>query len=350
MSPSQLSGKAQTVLGLVPPETLGPTMTHEHLVINLSCRFTEPTHASMRGLAFQPVSWDNLGWVRYHWTNNLDNLSLTDDEMAIREAMLYKIAGGGTIVDATTIGIGRDPIALARVARATGLNIIMGAGFYVGLVHPPDMDERTESQLASQMIGEILTGADDTDVRAGIIGELGCSWPLTDNERKVLRAAARAQRETGSAILIHPGQNERAPAEIISILSEAGADISRTIIGHLDRTIRDIDTLKQLARSGCYLEYDMFGTEPSWYLNSDVDIPSDTQRIDLIRRLIAEGMRDRILIAHDICTKTRLVSYGGHGFGHILENVAPRMRRKGVEEEDMQAILVGNPRRVLTFS
>ena len=351
MSPSQLSGKAQTVLGPVSPESLGPTMTHEHLLINFACMFQEPKEASQKGLAYQPVALENLGWIRYNWTSNLDNLNLIDEDETIQEAMRYKMAGGGTIVDATTIGIGRDPLALARIARATGLNIIMGAGFYVDMVHPPDMSERTESQLAAQMTRELTEGVDGTGVKAGILGELGCSWPLTDNEGKVLRAAARAPRETGAAILIHPGRNDQAPKEIIEILSEAGGDISRTIIGHLDRTIFDLDGLKQLARSGCYMEYDMFGLESSYYpAQTHVDMPSDAQRIDFIKRLIAEGYPDRIVMSHDICFKVRLARYGGHGFAHILENIAPRMRLKNISEEDIQTILVENPKRVLTFA
>ena len=347
---SSLSGHAQTVLGPVSPDTLGSTTTHEHLLINFSCMFVEPKEASQKALAYQPVALDNLGWVRYNWTSSLDNLNLIDEDVAIREAMRYKMAGGGTIVDATTIGIGRDPLGLARIARATGLNVIMGAGFYVDMVHPSDMPERTESQLASQIVGDIREGVDDTGVKAGIIGELGCSWPLTDNERKVLRAAAIAQRETGAAILIHPGRDEQAPREIIEVLSEAKADISRTIMGHLDRTVFSYNVLSQLAQSGCYLEYDLFGLESSYYPLADIDLPSDAQRIGFIRRLIADGHRDRIVIAHDICFKARLVQYGGHGFAHILENIAPRMRRKGVKDDDIQAILIENPKRVLTFA
>ena len=275
MAQSQISGKAQTVLGPLSPESLGSTTTHEHLLVNLSCRFVEPKEAAEKSLAFQPIVLENLGWVRSHWTGNLDNLNLTNVDVTIQEAMHYKLAGGRTIVDATTIGIGRNPLALVHIARATGLNIIMGAGFYVDMVHPPDMGDRSESQLATQITEEITEGVDGTEVKAGIIGEIGCSWPLTDNEAKVLRAAAWAQRRTGAAILIHPGRAEDAPREIIAILSEAGADMSRTIIGHLDRTIFSFDKLTQLAQSGCYLEYDMFGMEPPYYLLEDMDLPGD---------------------------------------------------------------------------
>ena len=347
---SDLKGNAQTVLGKVSPETLGPTMTHEHLLINFVCSFLEPEEATQREMAYQPISLQNLGWIRYNWLSNLDNLIMTDESEATQEAMRYKLAGGATMVDATTLGIGRDPLALARIARATGLTIIMGTGYYVGSVHPADMGDRPDSDVAGQMVRELTEGVGDTGVRAGIIGEIGCSWPLMDTERKVLRAAATAQRETGAAILIHPGRNEHAPKEVIEVLSEAGADISRTIIAHIDRTIANPDVLRDLARTGCYLEYDLFGVESSFYPHKTIDMPSDAQRIDFIKGLIADGYRERIVVSHDICFKARWVKYGGQGYAHIMENIVPRMHSKGMSEEDIQSILVENPKRVLTFA
>ena len=349
MPDSQMKGFAQTVLGPVSPESLGPTMTHEHLLIDFSFMLQPIAEASQVGRAHEPITLENLGWVRHNHYSNLDNLLLVDEDTAIAEAALYRRAGGGTIVDATTLGIGRDPLALTRIARATGLNIIMGAGYYVDAVHPGDMDDKTESDLTSQIIGEITDGVGDTGVKAGIIGEVGCTWPLTQNERKVLSAAASAQRETGAAILIHPGRDEQAPAEILEVLAEAGADISRVIMGHLDRTVFTFETLLEIARTGCYMEYDLFGNESSHYPLSDIAMPSDAQRLDYIKRLATEGFAERLVIAHDICTKHRLVKYGGHGYAHILENIVPKMRRKGFSAEQIHAITVENPARVLTF-
>ena len=94
-------------------------------------------------------------------------------ETAIQEAELYRQLGGGTIVDATTIGIGRDPISIARIARATGLNVIMGAGYYVDAVHPDGMNDLSEADIARQISDEIRTGVGDTGVKAvsgGICG------------------------------------------------------------------------------------------------------------------------------------------------------------------------------------
>ena len=313
--------------------------------------FDPPADATMQHRARQPLSLENLGWVRYNHYSNLDNLTVLDEEVAIREAQLFRRAGGGTIVDVTTIGIGRNPVALARVARDVGINIIMGAGFYVDASHPAEVATSREEELARRIVADIRVGVDGTGVLAGIIGEIGCTWPLTERERKVLRAAAMAQRETGAPILIHPGRNEAAPAEIIEVLAEAGADISRVIMGHLDRTIARFDTLQALAGTGCYLEWDLFGNESSYYPLSDIDMPSDAQRMDVIKRMAdEEGCGERIVIAHDICTKHRLVKYGGHGYGHILENIVPRMRQRGFTENQIQAIIVDNPARILSFA
>ena len=195
MANSQSSGKVQTVLGPVDPSSLGMTSMHEHVLIDFVCMYTPSGEPSPGNRGEQKVSLENLGWVRYDPFRNRDNLELLDEELAIYEIGLFKAAGGQTIVDATTIGIGRNPQALVNVAKATGVNIVMGAGYYVDMVHPADMDNRSEDQIASQMIKEITVGVGSTGVCAGIIGELGCSWPLTRNERKVLRASARAQIE-----------------------------------------------------------------------------------------------------------------------------------------------------------
>ncbi len=350
MSMSELSGMAQTVLGPVSPNDLGPTMTHEHLLINFLCMFHPPDEATEWARAHEPISMENLGRVRHDYYGYRDNLLLMDEDTAISEAALYGKLGGGTIVDATTIGIGRDPLALARIARATGLNIVMGAGYYVDVVHPDDMDDKAESDIARQIVDDIRVGVGNSGVRAGIIGEIGCTWPLTRNERKVLRAAATAQSETGAPILIHPGRDEQAPWEILDVLAEAGADIGRTIMGHLDRTVFDFDALLELAGSGCYMEWDLFGIESSYYPLSSIDMPNDAHRMDTIKQLIDEGFGENIVIAHDICTKHRLVKYGGHGYGYILERIVPRMRGRGFSEQEIRDITVENPARILTFA
>ena len=350
MSSSAIKGKVQTVLGPVEPSELGPTTTHEHLLIDFRFMFREPEGEDAQRLAREEITLENRGWIAYNHYSSLPNLLLTDVDTAVEEARAFKAAGGGTIVDATTIGIGRDPLGLARVAREAGINVVMGAGFYVDAVHPPDMDSRSEDDLVRKIVEDIQQGADGTDVRAGVIGEVGCTWPLTDNERKSLRASAVAQRETGAAILIHPGRHETAPMEIIEVLDEAGADVGRVIMGHLDRTISEFDTFRTLAETGCCLEWDLFGNESSHYPLSDMDMPSDGQRMGVIKRVVDElRCDDRIVMAHDICTRHRQIKYGGHGYAHIFQNIAPRMLRRGFSEGQVRALTGGNAARVLAF-
>ena len=348
-NPAQ-KGKIQTVLGTIEPDELGRTMTHEHLLIDFEVMFNPPPEATTQQMAHAAVSLENLGWIRQYCYSNLDNLKVLDEDTAVDEALLYRRHGGGTIVDATTIGIGRDPLALARISRASGVNVVMGAGYYVHAAQTNTLENTSEEQISQQIIQEVQQGVENTGVKAGIIGEIGCTWPLEETDSKVLRASAKAQVETGAAILIHPGRSESAPLEILSILSESGADMSRVIMGHLDRTVSNIETLREIASTGCVLEWDLFGVEVSFYQPSDFDMPSDAQRMNIIRSMIDEGIGKNIVIAHDICTKHRLVKYGGHGYGYILEHIVPRMRSRGFSESEILDITQYNASRLLTIT
>ena len=343
------AGKVQTVLGAISPERLGVTLTHEHLLVDLSV--VHPPNDSARDFYDKPVSLETLGRIQYYATPNADNARLLDVSTAIEEVMLYKQHGGDSLVDVTSIGIARDPTGLARISRATGVTVIMGASYYVADAHPPEMRSLSEDDIAERIVRDVTEGADDTDIRSGVIGEVGCSWPLADGERKVLRASARAQRLTGAPLLIHPGRDETAPAEIIEVLAEAGADLGRTIMGHLDRTVFLRDSLKSIAEAGCYLEWDLFGREESYYWpNPKIDMPGDAKRMDDIAWISSEGYGRRILVAHDICSKHRLKSFGGHGYSYILGHIVPRMRTRGFDQEAIDDILVNNPRDALTFA
>ena len=350
MSDFDLIGKAQTVLGAVPADELGISLTHEHLLVDLGSTFSPPDDATSYSFAYQPVSTDNLWWVRYNYGGNKDNMELLDEETAIAEAARFKRAGGRSIVDATSVGIKRDPLGLARIARATGLNVIMGSGYYVHDYHPKSIVDKSEDEIVEEIVADITEGVGDTGIRSGVIGEVGCSWPLDENERKSLRAAARAQRLTGAPLLIHPGRNPQAPLEIMEIVRESGGDPTRTIMSHVDRTIFDNETLDKLAETGCFIEFDLFGSETTFYPFSPIDMPNDGKRLDFFMHLRDEGRLGQVLMAQDICNKHRLTKYGGHGYAHILENVKPIMRRKGFLAEEIDQILVGNPARALAFA
>jgi phosphotriesterase-related protein len=351
MEKSAIAGQAQTVLGPVAGEALGITLPHEHLLIDFAVMFEEPAAASQKGLAHQSVSLENIGWVRQNFNANLDNLRLLDEETARSEALLFQQAGGQTMVDPTNRSLARDPCALARIARATGLHVIMGSGYYVAAAHPSDMDRRSVDDIAREIIGDVKDGVGDTGIRAGLIGEIGCTWPWTENEKKVVRAAVIAQRETGAPLMIHPGRHEQAPMEILELVRSEGGDLSRTIMCHIDRTIADERRVRDLAATGCFLEYDLFGLETSWYpYNPDFDMPNDGGRMRHILGLIEAGHMRQILMSHDIAYKSSLTRYGGYGYHHLLVNVVPRLRRKGLDDTALRTLLVENPMRAMVFA
>jgi phosphotriesterase-related protein len=348
---ANLVGQVQTVLGPIPADRLGVTTTHEHLLADLSHLQKPPAEASRRATFYAPVSIELLGSFNFGGHTSLDNSRLLDVETAIAEALLYRRAGGDTIVEATSVGIGRDPEGLRQIARATGLNVIMGASYYVGASHPADMDQRSEDGIVDEIVRDIVDGVRHSGVRAGVIGEVGCSWPLSGNERKVLRASGRAQRRTGAPLLIHPGRNPVAPTEIVAELRDVRTDLSRTIIGHIERTIFERSEMRKLAETGCVLEFDLFGREHSYYKHSpDIDMINDAQRLKLLAWLIGEGLGGQIVLAQDTATKAHLVRYGGCGYAHILQNIVPRMRARGFREEDIQTMLVDTPRRLMAFA
>lgn len=344
--------KAQSVLGLVAPDDLGITLPHEHLLIDMAIWFVEPKDPQFKKVAYEPVGLHNLSWITYNQYNNLDNVRLLDEAMAIEEAMHFKKHGGRTIVDVTTNGLSPNVTALKRISLATGLNVIAGTGYYVQTGEAAAaFDKKTEDQIVDEITADILVGVGNTGIRAGIIGEIGCSWPLADRERKSLRAAARAQQRTGAAITIHPGRGEASPMEILGVLHDAGADPSRIIMGHIDRTGFAPATIRQIARTGCYVEYDIFGGNPFYPLHFGVfRRPCDRERIEQIKELIDEGYLKQILVAQDVALKTKLVRYGGPGYGHILCNIVPQMLARGVTEAHIHALMVENPRRLLCFA
>ena len=162
--------------------------------------------------------------------------------------------------------------------------------------------------------------------------------------------AVLAQRHTGAAINVHPGRHPDQPQEVADFVRVQGGRMDRLIISHNDRTIFDAERLRRLADTGCVLEWDLFGQESSYYPLADIDMPNDAVRLRAIRDLVERGHLAQILISHDICYRSRLVRWGGHGYGHIFANVMPLMRRRDFSEAQVQAILVDNPRRLLTLA
>jgi len=346
-----LAGKVQTVLGPVDPGSLGITLYHEHLLTSLAAWYEEPAEAIEKGFARQPVSQENLWWVRTHRPNNLDNAQLADVQVAINEAMQFKLNGGNTIAEVSSIGLARDPLGLKRIAIATGLNIIMGSGYYIGASHPPGLEKMTKDEIAEGIIRDITVGAGDTGVKAGIIGEIGCSRPLQEGEKKILRASAIAQKRTGAPLMIHPAFDDDISLGIIDILKDEGANLSHTVICHVNVYAFKPETLRKIADAGCYLGFESFGNlgYPHILQGRLLEHRCDLDYLDTIAALIKDGYLEKILIAHDICFKDFLTVYGGNGYAHILRNTLPVMRIRGFSEDQIQALMVKNPERYMQF-
>lgn len=342
---------AETVLGPVRGEHLGLTLPHEHLVLNGSAIFAEPAVSSDRGMARAPLGWSTLSWLRYHPYESIDNVMMLDEAEAEAELALFRNAGGGTLVDVTVSGIGRDPEALVRLSRATGVNIVMGTGLYVEPSLPSIYRDMTVEQMAAMFVSDLRLGVGQTGIRAGIIGEIGCNWPIAPTELKAVRAAALAHRETGASISVHPGRNREAPFHLVQVLREMGADLTRVIFCHTDARLRRSEDRLWLAEQGCVLEYDLWGWEghfPSYWTSDDyMDLPNDTDRIKELRALIDKGHIERLVMSHDICVRSRRVRWGGWGYVHIPEYVVPMMRLRGFSGQEVRQLTIENPRRLL---
>ena len=258
---SHMAGKVMTVRGPIDSDQLGPTLMHEHLFITLYRAF-EPddnTPATDWCLWDQELTMDKLDLARDRKLIR-DNWVLVDERTAIDEAMEFRYHGGGSIVEVTSIGIRRDPLAMSRVSQATGLNVVMGSGWYQKLYHPADMDQRTMEDMTDEIIRDVTVGVGGTAIRSGIIGEVGIEGnPITENEVKSIRASGRASRATGAPISFHRGGQGRERLAVIGMLGEEGTDLSRVIFGHSDPISGDLDLMLELLGHGVYIQFDLLG-------------------------------------------------------------------------------------------
>ena len=188
---------------------------------------------------------------------------LHDEALAVEEVGAFRDAGGATIVDCTSEGLGRQPEALRRVSEATGVHIVMGSGHY----RRPYLDEARLDRLSVDAIADghrprPHQGVGDTGVRAGIIGEIGCDRYIGALEERVFRAAARAHRRTGVTITTHAARWPVGEAQL-DLLAEEGVDPGRVIIGHCDM-VPDPAYHLRLARRGAWVQFDTVQGANDW--------------------------------------------------------------------------------------
>jgi len=297
-----------TVTGPIEPAHLGVTQTHEHIWLNAY------DHYKSYGLVFENV------------------------DMMVQELQAFKEKGGSSMVEVTTEEIGRDPEALREISRLSGVNIVMGCGWYREFGYPTKVLEKTSRELAEILVKEIEVGVGDTGIRAGVIGEIGTGTQhILPAEERVFRAAALAQRRTGVAITTHTTRWGTLALEQIALLKEAGADLSKVIIGHLGDRI-GVKPLLPIAETGVYLEIDNIG-----YL----DYQPEYVRADNVAALVREGYVGQVLLSQDVCMLSHLSYQGGPGYGYLLGVFVPLLRERGVTDQEIHTMLVENPAKAL---
>ncbi|MDO9415495.1 phosphotriesterase family protein [Pararhizobium sp.] len=346
-----------TVLGPVSPDSLGPTITHEHLFIDLSCYLRPPSTPEPDDIYYQKVDIKNLYALRRDAYSNRDNCILDDVELACREVELFKAQGGRTIVDVTLVDIGRDVKSLAEVARRTGINIVAGCGHYIFSAFPKGLAERTEDEIYQEIISEIRDGIDGTGIRPGIIGEIGSGDPIHEQEKKVLRAAARAQKESGLAISIHVHAPGRRGNEVLDILIGAGVNPEKIILGHIDASLAHLDIdfnqamdyILSLAERGCFIEFDLCGNSGHFVTKDHTYwMPSDRERAKALALMCKKNHAHQILLSQDVGHKHYLQEYGGWGYSHVFTEFHACMLEAGIDEETISRFFTVNPTRALT--
>ncbi|MET4575384.1 phosphotriesterase family protein [Ottowia thiooxydans] len=335
VNPLDFSGKAMTVNGPVNPDQLGITLPHEHIFINF---------AKLDHIVPVPTNINVLTETR-----NPNGLTYYPD--ALSEILRFKAAGGKTIVDTTNFGLTRDPKALKRISDESGLNVIMGAGVYMRPQHPADMGKISVEQLTQIIVDDITVGAQGTNIRSGVIGEVGLgdfSNPdvLNDNEIKSVTASARASRLTGAPINLHTFVTLRAAHEVLDMLEKEGVDLNHVVMSHVGGKF-SIDELAALMDRGVYVERDFVGQAPG----SSFGGASATTIADWAAALANKGDKyaKRILLAHDICIQAQLTINGGGGYAYILEEIVPLLKTR-VSQGVIDDILKNNPQRAMTFT
>ena len=308
--------RVMTVSGPIPPDKLGFTLPHEHTGIAL-------WHVDRR--------WD-------YW-------ELTpDDDLIVDELRDFRRRGGSTLVDLTLDGVGRDPERLRRLASSTGLNVVMGAGWYRGAHYPAEalVERSTVDELAARIVAEFEGGVAGTGIRPGIIGEIGTDKPwVSPAEERVHRAAARASLRTGMAITTHGVQSPVGLAQL-RIFTEEGVDPSRVVIGHAD-SYPNLDFYLEVLDRGANLQMDFLGHRFA------VEEALEPRLVEMLVELLERGHASQILLSQDVCHNRQLRAYGGFGYVYLQQHFLPTLRTAAVGEGEIRTMTVDNPARLLAI-
>jgi phosphotriesterase-related protein len=314
----------RTLLRDVAPDAIsGPTLFHEHLSIR---------YPLTRAMA-QAQGRD----VPVSFTDDVD-LMIEETKAAARDGVACIVDGGHPDMD-------RDLEALKRIATESALPIVASGGFYMQRNYPPEVASKSVDQIADELV------RDAAAQRLGAFGEIGQQGGiLTDDERKVFIAVAKAQAKTGLPIFTHnayTGTREVAtpvPMDTalkqLDVLESAGADQRHLAIGHvccLDDVKAEIP--KQLAKRGVFVGFDRV----------TLPIVPDAQKVTTILAFLEAGYVDQLLLSSDFATGRALKKNGGSGIAQTVTVFGPMLLKAGVSESTLRHVLVDNPRRFLAF-
>ena len=334
-----------TVQGKIWSDQLGICLPHEHILNDVRSWWQRSTLTGLTSDSFRdaPVSTDILWELRNDPFGNLDNCQMQDIRVAESELRLYQDFGGVSIVETTSISIGRDLPRLRELSAATGLNIIAGTGFYLDASQPPAIKESSEEELVHLMLADLEQGSDG--ILPGIIGEIGVSSEFTPAERKSLRSAGLVQTQTQLPIQVHLPGWFRLGHRVLDTLEEVGVNPAHVVLCHMGPSGSDTKYQTSLAQRGAWLQYDMIGMDV-FYADQGVQCPSDTENAMNILHLADLGFAEQILISQDIFLKSLMRTNGGPGYAHILQFFIPRLQRMGADQQLIEQLHITNPRRM----
>jgi phosphotriesterase-related protein len=334
-----------TVNGLVEAKDFGIAAAHEHIFCDYSKDYVEmPAHIrdllTEQGISLEHgVTLRNYGWLMREPLWSIDNQILSDYDDAKEELVHLKRAGVKSVLDPTNIGVGRNPVYLRRLSQELDMHFVTCTGYYRNKFHPPEVENMTVEDIETLMYQELMVGIDGTDIRAGVMGELGTTGDqIYPRERKVLIAAGRVNRRTNAPIMIHTEGRRAVVLEALEILKQNGANLGKVHICHVNGSPYWEDILK----TGASIGMDCFGS--TFNVDSElVILETDTKRIRDLKRVIDAGYANKVFIGNDVCMKMRLHKYGGWGYDHFLTNLVPYMKKEGITEEQIHTLLEESP-------
>jgi phosphotriesterase-related protein len=263
--------------------------------------------------------------------------------VAVDTLRRLKERGVSTLVDMTVLGTGRNVPLVQRVARESGLQVIVATGLYTYDTLPHYFATRSIDEMVDPFVRDVTDGVQGTSVKAAILKCATDNPGVTPGVEKVLRAVARAHRRTGVPISTHTEARTHQGLAQQDVFESEGVDLSRVVIGHCGDT-DDIAYLARILERGSYVGMDRFGL--------DIFLPTD-RRVSTIAQLCELGHAGRMVLSQDAAvymdwfTPEILKALGANwNHFHIVDNVLPALRQAGVSDEQVRLMTVENPRRI----